>query len=90
MSKSLGSILCMTLFLCADLFASTYTWRASANKTQAYMNEAIYLEYVCTFSDKSELYTIDFNPQGEDYSLFLLQESEKIINEKRVNRYECV
>ena len=90
MSKSLGSILCMTLFLCVDLFASTYTWSASANKTQAYMNEAIYLEYVCTFSDKSELYTIDFNPQGEDYSLFLLQESEKIINEKRVNRYEFV
>ncbi len=80
----------MILFSCMELFASTYTWSAYANKTNAYVNEAIYLEYVCTFSDASELYTIDFNPQGKDFSVFLLQESEKIVNEKRVNRYEFV
>ena len=80
----------MTLFLCMNIFASTYTWKASVNKTKAYINEAIYLEYVCTFSDKSELFTIDFNPKGEEFSIFLLQESEKIIQDKRVNRYEFV
>jgi hypothetical protein len=56
------------------------------------VNEAIYLKYVCEFSDPSELYTIDFNPKQEsdDYSLRLLKESEQIVDNKRVNTYEFV
>lgn len=75
-----------------ELFASTYKWSASIDKTKAYTHEAVYLKYICEFSDKSELYTIDFNPfkNHEKYSLKLLAESENIRQDKRVNTYEFV
>lgn len=93
MKKNLGkAFVVFLLFVSLELFASTYRWTAEINKKTAYVNEAIHLKYTCEFSDKSELYTIDFNPVGdnEKYSLKLLAESEKIINNKRVNVYEFV
>ena len=93
MRKSLGKIfLILFLFLHVDIFASVYEWSASANKTSAYVNEAIYLKYVCTFSDTSELYTIEFKPAGdyEKYLLKNLRQSENIVDGKRVNSYEFI
>ncbi len=93
MRKSLGRIfLTLFIFLNASLAASTYTWSASANKTSAYLHEAIHLKYVCSFSDASELYTIDFNPSGEyeKFTLKNLSQSEHIVDGKRVNSYEFV
>ncbi len=89
MSKNLGSLFFL-LFYVHILCASSYVWEGSANKTQAYINEAIYLKYVCRFSDKSELYTIDFNPKQKGAQIELLKESEQIIDDKRVNTYEFV
>lgn len=94
MKKNLGKILLLISFLLhVEIFASTnYTWSASADKTSAYVNEAIYLKYVCTFSNISELYTIDFNPTGnyEKFTLKSLRQSENIVDGKRVNSYEFV
>ncbi len=93
MKKNLGSFfLIICIFLNANLFALEYEWSASANKKEAYVNEAILLKYVCRFSDKNELYTIDFNPvtHNEKYSIKLLQEKERIIDGKRVNSYEYI
>ena len=67
MKRSLGSSLSIfLLFFTLNLSASTYEWSATANKKSAFVNEAILLKYVCKFSDRSELYTIDFNPVGEN------------------------
>lgn len=93
MRKNHGSIfLILFLFFHAEVFASTYSWSATANKTTAYIYEPIYLKYVCTFSDASELYSIDFNPAKEykKYVVKNLRQSENIIDGRRVNSYEFV
>lgn len=92
MKKNLIKIILFLMFLQIQLVASTYEWRANINKTQIYVNEAVHLEYICTFSDIAELYVIDFNPviKSEKYTIKLLNKNEKILNGKKVNSYEFV
>ncbi len=93
MKKSLGRIFLVILFLLnINIFASTYEWSAVADKKSAFVDEAIYLEYTCKFSDGGELYSIEFNPvvEDENYSIKLLSETEAIVDGKRVNSYEFV
>lgn len=93
MKKNLGRVFfIIVVFLQASLFASTYEWNSFVNKKSAYVNEAIYLKYECTFSDKAELYSIDFNPRGdyERYRVEILRENSTIIDGKKINSYEFV
>lgn len=93
MRKNLGNIsIIFLLFFSINLFASTYEWSATSNKTSAFVNEAILLKYVCKFSDKSELYTIDFHPvtENENYVVKPLSEQEQIVDGKRVNIFEYI
>ncbi|WP_321778787.1 hypothetical protein [Sulfurimonas sp.] len=93
MKNNLGKVfLIILIFFNINLAASTYKWSAEVNKSEVMTNEAIYLKYVCMFSDKSELYTIDFNPVGdyENYTIELLAEQEKIVDGKRVNSFEYI
>lgn len=93
MKKNLGRIFLVILFfLHVDIFASTYEWSAVANKKSAFVNEAIHLKYICEFSDRGELYFIEFNPitENENYSIKLLSEAQAIVDGKRVNSYEFV
>ena len=93
MRKNLGNISIIFLLLFnLNLFASTYEWSASASKKSAFVNEAILLTYVCAFSDRSELYTIDFNPltENENYLLKPFSEQEQIIDGKRVNSFKYI
>ncbi|MEN8303022.1 MAG: hypothetical protein ABFQ64_02980 [Campylobacterota bacterium] len=93
MRKNLGNILIIfLLFFTLNLSASSYEWSATANKKSAYVNEAVLLKYVCQFSDRSELYTIDFNPvrENEDYVIKALSEQEQIVDGKRVNSFEYI
>lgn len=93
MRRDLGRIF-LTIFtlLHVEVFASTYTWSGASNKTEAFVQEAIHLKYVCSFTNASELYTIEFNPAGEyeKYTLKNLRQSEHIVEGKRVNSYEFV
>ncbi len=93
MRKDLGRFL-ITLLLSwhVDLFASNYEWSAEISKNEAYVNEAIYLKYVCKFSDRGELYTIDFNPvtDNEDYSIKLFSQNTKIVDGKKISTYEYI
>jgi len=93
MRKNLGNILIIFLLLFnLNLFASSYEWSASVDKKSAFVNEAILLTYVCKFSDRSELYSIDFNPvvNNDNYTIKLLSEKEQIIDAKRVNSFEYI
>jgi hypothetical protein len=92
MKKNHIRIFLLLMALQMQLFASTYEWSANANKTQAYVNEAIHLEYTCTFSDTAELFAIDFNPvtENEKYTLKLLSKKEKLLEGKKVNSYEFI
>lgn len=93
MKKNLGRIFLVILFfLHIDIFASTYKWSAVADKKSAFVNEAIHLKYICEFSDRGELYFIEFNPiaENENYSIKLLSEAQAIVDGKRVNSYEFV
>ncbi|MCD6258139.1 MAG: BatD family protein [Helicobacteraceae bacterium] len=94
MKKNHGkSFFFLLLSLCASvLMGSEYKWSASINKTKAMTHEALYLEYICEFEDRGELYTIDFDPVGENelYDLKLLSEDVSYKDGKRRNRYEFV
>jgi hypothetical protein len=92
MNKNLIKTVLFFIALQTQLLASTYEWSVKSNKTQAYVHEAIHLEYVCTFSDRAELYAIDFDPvvQNENYTLKLLSKTTKIVDAKKQNSYEYV
>lgn len=93
MKKNLGRvILALSVFLHVEIFASTYTWSAYANKTSAYLNEPIHLKYICEFGDSAEFSSIEFKPAGEyeKYILKNLRESENIVKGKKVSSYEFV
>nr|WP_321268217.1 hypothetical protein [uncultured Sulfurimonas sp.] len=85
-------ILSILIFLNLELLASTYKWSAQANKHEAMVNEAIHLKYICEYSDKAQLYVIEFSPmtENEKYTIELLSENEKILNGKKINTFEFV
>lgn len=82
----------LVIVTCFNLFASEYSWSVHTSKNEAYVNEAIYLHYFCEFSDKADLYSVEFNPitDNEMYSLILLSEEIKIVGGKKINSYEFV
>lgn len=93
MKKNLGRVFLITLiFLQTSLLASTYEWSSFVDKKSAYVNEAIYLKYVCTFSDQAGLYSIEFNPRGDydKYRVEILRESSNIVDGRKINSYEFV
>ncbi len=93
MRKNLGRFLIIFLLSWhVGLVASTYEWSAYSSKKEAFVNEAIYLRYVCKFSDRGELYNIDFNPvtDNEQYSVELLSQTANILDGKRVDSYEYI
>lgn len=91
MKKNLGRLfLAIFIFVHGGLFASTYTWSAASNKKTAYVGEPIYLQYVCAFSDRAELFSIEFNPplEHEEYTLKPLGYAQTIVDGKKINSYE--
>jgi hypothetical protein len=90
--KNLGRIILSLLLLLISLDAQEYIWSASINKKNAYVGEAVHLHYRCQFNAIDELHVIEFNPVGKykDFDIYLLSESEKIIDGKRVNDFEFV
>ena len=93
MRNNLGKIfLIILMFLHLDLLASTYEWSAKSNKTKAVTNEPIHLKYICRYSDRAELYNIEFNPvvDNETYTIKLLSETVKIRDWKKISSFEFV
>ncbi len=92
MRKNLGSFITLLILFSTTLGASTYIWKASASKLNVVTDEAIHLSYTCEFSDRAELFVIDFNPvvDNEKYTIILLSESQRVRDSKRINSYEYV
>ncbi len=93
MKKNLGKVfIIIFFFLTINVSASEYEWSAFSSKKEAFINEGIYLKYTCKFSDRGELYTIDFNPlsDNENYTIELLKKSENFVDGKRVSSFEYV
>jgi hypothetical protein len=93
MRKNLGRwCIAFFLFWHGEVFASTYEWQASINKNEAYIGEAIHLKYECFFSDRGELYSIDFNPVGtyEKYDIELLRKENTLVDGKKISSFEFV
>jgi hypothetical protein len=92
MKKNLIKTLLLLFVLQLQLGASTYEWKASINKEKAYVNEAIYLKYVCEFSDRAELYAVEFNPvkSNENMTVVMLSETSKIEDGRKRLLYEFV
>ncbi len=91
MKKNRGSLFfLLMLFVSAELFATTYEWSAQIQKQKAYVNEPIYVHYTCAFSDRAELYSIEFNPSGEyeKFRVKSLHVNESIVDGKKVSSYE--
>lgn len=91
MKKNLGRVFfLLMLFVSAELFATTYEWSAQIQKQKAYVNEPIYVHYTCAFSDRAELYSIEFNPSGEyeKFRVKSLHVNESIVDGKKISSYE--
>ncbi|WP_415250468.1 hypothetical protein [Sulfurimonas sp.] len=75
-----------------NAYATDYKWSSSVNKKEAFVNEAIYLKYVCEYSDKAELYTIEFHPEVENefYSIKLFSQKTKLVDTKKISTYEYI
>lgn len=90
MKKDLGKVLVL-IFLLLQVNVFAYTWQTSISKNKAYVNENIYLKYECSFEDRGELYTIDFNPLNTPaYDLTLLNKKEKFKDGKRTSTFEYI
>lgn len=96
MKNNRGNIILIFLVLFSSinvLFAqdNDYKWSASINKESAYVNESIYLKYVCEFKDRGELYVIEFAPKSTDkFEIIALSQSQKIRDYKRIQTYEYI
>ncbi len=90
MKRNLGSLIVIILLVPTLLIALPYKWEVMSSKKRAYTNEAIFIEYKCTFENSSEVYVIDFHPQKKtkDYEVVLVRETEKIQDKHRVNSFE--
>jgi len=93
MKNNLGRVIFTLFFLLnLNLSATTYEWSIQTSKESAYINEAIYLKYVCRFDDDATLYVIEFNPvaDNDNYRVEILREEEKIVDGKKINSYEFI
>ena len=93
MKKNLGKFFVMiSVFLSVELYALDYKWSLNEYSKRVYINEAIYLKYVCKFKDKASLYGVEFKEATDtpEYRLEVLRENEKIIDGKKINEFEFV
>jgi hypothetical protein len=94
MRQSLGRVWgAIFLFVATFVYGGEpYSWSLTTNKSSVYVNEAVEVEYTCTFEDKAFLYVIEFNPEGEsdEYRMLPLGEVETIKESKRSNTYRYV
>ena len=92
MIQKMRNIFLLSLVFCFNAYGVDYTWSVSVNKKEAYVNEAIYLKYVCEFNDRAGLYTIEFHPE-EDNELYRVQaysQNTKLLENKRISTYEYI
>ncbi|DAB30021.1 MAG TPA: hypothetical protein CFH84_06290 [Sulfurimonas sp. UBA12504] len=92
MKKNLIKAVLFWVLLQTQLFSSGYEWSASVSKSEAYVNEAIHLQYICRFQDRAELYAIEFDPISDDalYTIQLLSKDEKIEDGKKISTYDFI
>ena len=92
MMRKIRNIFISFLVLSFNAYAADYTWSVSANKKEAYVNEAIYLKYVCEFNDRGALYTIEFHPEvnNERYTIQPYSQNTRLVDNKRVSTYEYI
>ena len=85
-------VILLLLLFSMELFATSYTWKVWANKESAYVNEAIYLSFVCEFSDEAQFYAVEFDPveSDENLTIKMLSERSKIEDGKKILHYEFV
>ena len=88
--RFLGLVL---LFISTLLFADVpYTWSLKTSKSSVYVNEAVEIEYTCTFNDQAYLHVIEFTPEHETagYRLLPLGVVEKTTDGRRSDTYRYV
>ena len=92
MMRKIRNVFLLLVVFHFNAYAVDYTWSAFANKKQAYVNEAIYLKYVCEFNDRGALYTIEFHPEvdNELYTIQPYSQNTRLVDNKRVSTYEYI
>lgn len=94
MRQNRGRLLSLLLlFISTFVFADVpYIWSLKTTKTSVYVNEAVEIEYTCSFNDQAYLHVIEFTPEDEtaDYRLLPLGVVEKTIDGRRSDTYRYV
>jgi len=87
------NIVWLLLIFSSFLFASQpYEWTLKSSKSSVYVNEAVEVEYTCTFENQGYLYVIEFAPPKEtaEYRLLPLGVVEKVVDGRRSDTYRYV
>ena len=68
MRQNRGRLLALALlFMSTVLFAvEPYAWSLKMSKNSVYVNEAVEIEYTCSFQDQAYLHVIEFTPEQEN------------------------
>lgn len=96
MKNNLGKVFLIIFILFSyinilDAKEVEYKWSAFINKKSAFVNEAIYLKYICEFEDRAELYVVEFTPRSTDkYEIKSLSQTQRVRNGKKIQVYEYI
>ncbi len=94
MRQNRGRLLALVLlFMSTFLFAvEPYTWSLTMSKNSVYVDEAVEIEYTCSFQDQAYLHVIKFTPEQENeaYRLLPLGVIEKTRDGRRSDTYRYV
>ncbi len=94
MRQNRGRLLALALlFISTSLFAvEPYTWSLKTSKNSVYVDEAVEIEYTCSFQDQAYLHVIKFTPEQENeaYRLLPLGVIEKTRDGRRSDTYRYV
>ena len=94
MRQNRGRLLALALLFMSTVLiaAEPYTWSLKMSKNSVYVNEAVEIEYTCSFQDQAYLHVIEFTPEQENeaYRLLPLGVIEKTTDGRRSDTYRYV
>lgn len=91
MKQNLGKAVLLVLLLPFVLYAEVWEWKMLTSPPSLYVGQSGIIRYECRFSTNAADYTIAFKPQSTDaYNVAMLTQSDKIVNEKRIQTFDVL
>lgn len=91
MKRNLGRVVLLALLIPFALYAEVWEWKMLNAPTSLYVGQSGVIRYECRFTTNAADYTIAFKPKSTDtYTIEMLTQSDKIVNEKRIQTFDLL